>query len=531
MQVKTKLKIIIAILLIFSLGSTISVFYQLEKMDADSKVINYTGIVRGGTQRLVKLEIVGRESDELIQSMEKIIYGLVNGDSELGLPKAMNKEFILAMEGIKTDWEGLKETIYEGRKVDNSVELVDESEKFFQTANNAVSIAENFSKEKVIVLKIFQVAIFVLNLIILVFVGIMGAKEVYNPIMHLLQAIDNLDISEDIPEKFTMRKDEIGLLSNAFQKVIDRLRDLVKQISGLSNEIASFSQDLSLTINQSAIATDQVAEVVGEIAKGAAEQAEETEKEASDIAHLGSLVEQEQQLIHELKDSMEVVNSLKNEGLEIMKDLVKKTISNNESSKEIKEVIINTNNSAEKIETASHMIKSIADQTNLLALNAAIEAARAGEEGRGFAVVAEEVRKLAEQSTRFTEEISEIVSDLIQKTEYGVEIMEELEEIVISQTESVDLTNDKFVGIANSIEITKESIEILDKSAQEVIKKKDEIMSSIENLSAISEENSAGAEEASAAVEEQTAAMTEIANASGSLSELAAKMKESISKF
>lgn len=531
MQIKSKLIIIIAILLLFALGNTLAVFYQLERMDADSKVINYAGIVRGGTQRLVKLEMAGNESDEIIQSMEKIINGLINGDSELGLPKATDEGFILAMEGIKEDWKSLKETIYEVRKGNDFLELADKSEDFFKTANDTVSVAEDFSKEKVVSLKTFQITTFILNLIILLFVVVMGAKEVYIPIMRLLHAIDKLDISEDIPERFIMRKDEIGSLSNAFQKVIDRLRNLVKEISELSNEISDFSHDLNLNISQSAQATNQVAEVISDIARGSSEQAIETEKEANDISYLGSLVEQEQHLINDLKASMDTVDILKNEGLEIVEELVKKTIANNESAKEIKEVIINTNESVEKIEVSSHMIKTIANQTNLLALNASIEAARAGEEGRGFAVVADEVKNLAKQSTSFAVEISEIVSDLIKKIEYGVKVVEELQKVVISQTESVELTNDKFEGIAKSIEATKASIKILDNSAQEVISKKDEIIVSIDNLSSIAEGNASGAEEVSAAVEEQSAAMSEIANGSNSLSELAAKMKDSLLKF
>ena len=531
MKINMKLKVVVVILLIFSLSSALSVFYQLEMMVADSKVINDTGIVRGGSQRLIKLELAGEKSDQLIASIEKRINGLVHGDTELGLPKATDKNFIAAMEDVKTDWEDLKAHIYENRTNADKLTLVTKSEDFFETTNKAVAMAEDFSRGKVTFLKTFQVVIFVLNLIILIFVWIMSNKGISKPLMQLFETIDNLDISEDIPEQFTKKKDEIGLLSSAFQRVIDRLRNLTNEVSGVSNEVADFFEELNSRINQSSISMEEIARVIEEVAAGATAQAEETERGVANIVDLGHLVEQEQELLQELKVFIEEVDILKSEGIETVKELIEKTESNNEAIKKVRKVIIDTSESAEKIEASSHMIKSIANQINLLALNAAIEAARAGEAGRGFSVVAEEVRKLAEESHNFTQEISTVVVELIDKTENAVAIIKRLDEITASQTESVDLNNNKFEGISDSIEKITVIAEVINKSGWEMVEKKDEIINVVESLSAISEENAAGAQEASASIEEHTASMQEVANSSDALWDLAATMKESINKF
>ncbi len=194
-------------------------------------------------------------------------------------------------------------------------------------------------------------------------------------------------------------------------------------------------------------------------------------------------------------------------------------------------MVVETDKSAASIRVASDMIKNIAKQTNLLALNASIEASRAGESGRGFAVVAEEIRKLAEQSNNFADEISHIIVELTNNTGASVKVFDEVEKIMESQTVSVENTVEKFNGIREAIEKIKVIIEELNSSGNNMTIKKEEMIETIENLSAISEENAAATEEASASIEMQTNSITEIASASESLAKLASDLQLEINKF
>ncbi|ABR46809.1 methyl-accepting chemotaxis sensory transducer [Alkaliphilus metalliredigens QYMF] len=363
------------------------------------------------------------------------------------------------------------------------------------------------------------------------------AKKIADPIAILaleIEKISNYDLYFDEnskTKKYLNNKDEIGTITRALDVMQRNLIDLVKDISGTAQQVAASAEELTATSQQSATAADEVAKTIEEIAEGANDQAKDTEKGVEHVNELGELIEKDQQYIKDLNISANEATKLKDEGFKILKDLVEKTKINSESTEEVYTIIVNTNESAEKIENASQMIRSIAEQTNLLALNAAIEAARAGDAGRGFAVVAEEIRKLAEQSNSFTKEIAGIIKELTDKTGHAVDTIQEVEKVTASQTESVQFTNDKFKGINGAIEKMKEIITEINQSSEKMGGKKNQIIEIIENLSAISQENAAGTEEASASVEEQTASMGEIANASDSLARLAEEMQGAIAKF
>lgn len=334
-----------------------------------------------------------------------------------------------------------------------------------------------------------------------------------------------------IKEISIVNHDELGDLAESMNILTEQVRSFIRKTLSSSEDMASASINLTENSQLTADAASEISKAIEEIARGASDQAAETERGAREIDVLAESVITNINQMKNLNTATDQVDLLRAEGIEILSDLVSKTKESGVAIAQIYEVIQETDQSATKIEAASLMIKSISEQTNLLALNAAIEAARAGDAGRGFAVVADEIRKLAEQSNRFTDEIAGIIVELSGKTEAAVKTMSDVGHIIKAQTEGVNQTSEKYEGISNAIDQMKRELVSMNRSLAEMESKNGRLVDTFSNLAAISQENAAGAEESTASIQEQTASMSELAEATERLAELASDLQKEISLF
>lgn len=398
----------------------------------------------------------------------------------------------------------------------------------------AVAVQESDILEPVKVLNYWMLIISAIAIIAGLFATYFISFYISKPIIAAsgyAKKISELDITQDVPEALKKRKDEMGVLGNSFQLVAENLRGFIRDITDASQHVASSSEELTAISQQASMSAEEVAKTIEEMARAASDQARDTETGSMKVNEIGNIIVEEELQRQVLNKAANEVVQLKDEGFQSLNELIEKTEASNKSSEQIYNVVLNTSESAKKIENASQMIRNIAEQTNLLALNAAIEAARAGDAGRGFAVVADEIRKLAEDSNKFTKEIEEIVVELIDKTNSAVTTMREASVLMTAQTEGVEVTKTKFEGISAAIEKTKEALGMMNQTGEAMNLKKDEIIDIIQNMSALSEENAAGTEQASASVQEQTSSMEQIAEASEELAKLAEEMQRGIARF
>lgn len=355
---------------------------------------------------------------------------------------------------------------------------------------------------------------------------------VLKPLKNISSLTKQITSDLDFKNKVEIRtNDEMGELGDNINAIISTVSKTVKQVIDTANEVARNVEKVNDTTINVSNASTEIGRAIEEIAFGANDQAKDTEIVSGVSNQLGELINREQGELKGLFEHAESIRKLKEEGLVVLDQLIDKTDLNQTAIKEISGIVLSTNRSSENIENASEMIRQIADRTNLLALNAAIEAARAGEHGRGFAVVAEEIRKLAEQSNKFTEEIALVIQKLKTNSDDAVFKMNDVEIMVESQKEIVNMTNMKFESISDVVDTMNNTFSQIGIIGSDMLLKKDEIQSTIQNLSAVSEQTAAGTEEATASIQSQNAAIQEIATASGQLQELTQKMIRDVNQF
>lgn len=324
-------------------------------------------------------------------------------------------------------------------------------------------------------------------------------KTISNPLVRLMQRADNLSSGEgDLTRKLDIiGNDEIAQASRSINAFIEKVRLLISEAKGLSNENSSISHELSSTSLQVGRAVETSMQIVGD-----------TTTKAHDLKNeLGTGIQEAK----EGKEELTKANAFLKDANQAILTLTQEIQNSAQTEIELAQKIQQLSHDAEQVKEVLVVIGDIADQTNLLALNAAIEAARAGEHGRGFAVVADEVRKLAERTQKSLQEINATINVIVQSIVDSSERMTSNSQKVESLAEAASTVEVKINGMFS---VMNNATLVSDKTTQNYLKTGSDIETMIANVNQIndiSSQNARSVEEIAGAAE-HLSRMTETLN-------------------
>jgi len=381
---------------------------------------------------------------------------------------------------------------------------------------------------------VYIILVVLVVIIVFIVITIMFTNAITKALIesrNLLSEVSNGNLTLELDNTITKRKDEIGDVARATHSLRGELLRIIGEIKNSSNILIESSNNLNGSSEYTAKVAIEAEQAINNISESALLQADETKKAYSDIEVMSDIIEKTNKNVSELHKHSSEMNNLNETATGTFEELRKV----NQKALDAIEIIYTqtntTNESAKKIHEAINLIVNIASKTNLLSLNASIEAARAGEQGKGFTVVASEIKKLAEQSNESAKQIEAIISGLLKDSTQAVATMDEVQIIMSHQSEKVEKTEQIFNAIKKKIGDSLNNANVIERNTQELTTAKDSMIEIVSSLSDIAENNAASAQQTSAITQEVTRTITQVADLAGQLKEVVFNLEKNIELF
>ena len=376
---------------------------------------------------------------------------------------------------------------------------------------------------------IIGIEILVMLIVLYLFIGFyLGIKQSINELEVKATAVANGDLTARVN---LQTKDEMLQVEQSFNKMIDSLNGLVKEISVSSEYVASSSEELHAGVEETTASIIHVSEAIEQVADGAKNQTSNLENSKDILDEMAAGVNQIAQNSQAVYALTKDTTTFAQQGDETVSHSTKQMHQIQQNVQQTSTIIEELHERSQEIGRILVIITGVAEQTNLLALNAGIEAARAGEHGRGFAVVADEVGKLAAQSRTAVTEVGSLMGLIQTDTVKSVKMMSEVTASVDTGLTLSEQTAQQFSGIVTSMQNLAQQMQAITENSEQMATRTNTIVSAMDSMTGISQQNLAVSQEVASATEEQNASMEEISASATELAKMAETLQELIRNF
>ncbi|GGG33481.1 methyl-accepting chemotaxis protein McpC [Lysinibacillus alkalisoli] len=368
-------------------------------------------------------------------------------------------------------------------------------------------------------------------LVISLLIALLFTRKLTRPLHQVMQQIEVIKEGDLSQEIVVDTKDDIGKLAVNFNEMLQKLRQSFVAIHQSSGQLAKESQELNRIAIENASTSDQVAKAISEVAEGAAEQAENIEAIQATTDTINQSFDHLNQSAHEMQTKSEQTIEVSLNGKTVIDDLQTQSNDTISSIQHTETRMTELTTLMRKIESITDVINAISEQTNLLALNASIEAARAGDAGKGFAVVAQEVRKLAEESHRSSNDIAQLILQVSHTLENTTKEMLHTKERIIAQSTGVTRTGEALKNIELNMSALNDDVHHLYAGIERLMGAQQEATYQITQIAAISQQSAAAAEEISASAEQQSSMVNQMQDVANQVREESETLDTTIRQF